>query len=864
MQKENGTNCNNIAKTSRMAQNPWCIEPSTPIETLHLSARSFNALSRAGITTVGMLLNTDKQMLKEIRQLGVKSIEEILGWQEKIKNFVLTKEADAIDSNAVKQERIQRLNDAFDRIPHERLDKPLSSYLSAWCGLDSKAVLSNLDYLLKNLSRISEIQTLFETVSVSYKSTTECLSILKILSTDLKSLIQNMLIFIYKNPKNERLLNILEQRHEGLTLQEIADKSGLTRERIRQLKTKGFDIVIKHLYNISIDIFMFISAERGNETIFTTKELCAYFDNSSHIEVLLYVAKMQSLSNTFVYDMHFDIFYNAGLVKNIENVVESVKSLPYVIEQEKRSAILTELSAPAAIPLKVVEIEFDYNYRLSGKVYRRNNLITTQMYEYVLEHYYPKGIRLYEDGTIGEFRRKVIEVFGKVDLPVNNRAIDARLADIAILCDRGCYIHPSHIKIEDSLIEEICEYVNNSSRIVFSFNELFEIFKEKLLIRSNIHNRYFLQGALKYFLEDRFFITRYIISKQQNTNLTEDIEEFIRTKKEVHKSEIFAEYAGITEIMLSIKVNANKNLINIGKGWYIHADKLHIEKKDYTIRKILEKHTKTTPVSTRKLLEALSQCSEDFLDRNGIKDHEKLFGVLKYMFHGEFTFSRPYVARLGTDRLSSVNVIKQHLKPYDKIKIADMVELCHNYQLYFFSIRILIKGLSDEFIRVDNETLMRVTEEIDEETVSEIAGLIMETLGEDGYMALSKIENYALYPRIGFEWNAFLLRSVVEKYLSDTINVVDIYTTDTYAMNSILVDPQLEIGHYEALIYHVLKTRHNKKSFAAVSEAMELLQKQGLILGNPSKFLLDGSMISANERGKVVIAEIGFQSASEG
>ena len=48
------------------------------IEELDLSVRSNNCLRRAGINTVGDLINKSEDDLKKVRNLGTKSLEEII------------------------------------------------------------------------------------------------------------------------------------------------------------------------------------------------------------------------------------------------------------------------------------------------------------------------------------------------------------------------------------------------------------------------------------------------------------------------------------------------------------------------------------------------------------------------------------------------------------------------------------------------------------------------------------------------------------------------------------------------------------------------------------------------------------------
>jgi len=72
----------------------------------------------------------------------------------------------------------------------------------------------------------------------------------------------------------------------------------------------------------------------------------------------------------------------------------------------------------------------------------------------VLEKHYPDGIKLYDNSEAIRFRNYVRWLFGDVYLPENNRAIDVRLTNLTILCDRGKRILPSGIKIPIEFAEQ--------------------------------------------------------------------------------------------------------------------------------------------------------------------------------------------------------------------------------------------------------------------------------------------------------------------------------------------------------------------------------------------------------------------------
>ena len=61
------------------------------IEELDLSVRSFNCLKRAGINTVEDLINKSEDDMMKVRNLGRKSLEEVLAKLDSL-GFSLTKD----------------------------------------------------------------------------------------------------------------------------------------------------------------------------------------------------------------------------------------------------------------------------------------------------------------------------------------------------------------------------------------------------------------------------------------------------------------------------------------------------------------------------------------------------------------------------------------------------------------------------------------------------------------------------------------------------------------------------------------------------------------------------------------------------
>ena len=71
-----------------------------PIEALGLTARSQNALSRAGLQTAGQLMNITEEELYSIRNLGKKSIDDILKKVHSLRNMKENEAGSLQDGNS--------------------------------------------------------------------------------------------------------------------------------------------------------------------------------------------------------------------------------------------------------------------------------------------------------------------------------------------------------------------------------------------------------------------------------------------------------------------------------------------------------------------------------------------------------------------------------------------------------------------------------------------------------------------------------------------------------------------------------------------------------------------------------------------
>ena len=158
----------------------------------------------------------------------------------------------------------------------------------------------------------------------------------------------------------------------------------------------------------------------------------------------------------------------------------TIDRLPDIVNVNQLSTILDEAGEDGDIPIGILQKAFVEAYRLTGDVYHRTRLSLAKVYKTVLKKHYFDGIRAYDPDALQEFRRIVIDEFGDVGMPENDRALTARISSICILCDRGMYMPKRAKYISNGLAGRILQYIDESDQKIFLMNTLYSVFEREL------------------------------------------------------------------------------------------------------------------------------------------------------------------------------------------------------------------------------------------------------------------------------------------------------------------------------------------------------------------------------------------------
>jgi len=652
--------------------------------------------------------------------------------------------------------------------------------------------------------------------------------------------------------KKDKVLFVLDLRSRGFTLEAIGQLLEVTRERVRQIENVAFKelkLIYKHFNLLSYLCLLHKTDEIITDDVFL-QELA--FEGK---DILLYLLKNSNLEE-YDYNTHTQSFCLSSIArKNSGFILEEILKLPSVILKTEFDSIVLSISEKYNVELEFVKNLAISEFKEYGKYYSKGNLTITQMCEIVLEKYYPTGVKLYGNAT-DLFRQRMIDEFGIVKDNLSNRAIEARVASFAVLCNRGSYIHKSRIIIDQDTLDKIIQYIETSRRKAFAYSEIFEKYLDELKLKTSITNRFYLQGVLRLFLQSKYYFYKDYFAKISDYSLDQEIENYIEQEGEVNFYQLLEIFKGVSNAALFQTLIRLPKVIGIDGGNYIHVSSLNILEDDYNIKYIISKNiNERSPISSKKLLDILYISHSDFLARNNIDNHSKLFGVLSYMFKDEFGFSRPFIGIKNLKDISRRDVIISLFEGMEKLSLDDARYLCDEQRIDYGSYNSLCYLIEDYYLRINQYELVSCDKlDLSEGKVNKILNCVDRILETRKWVSLSSITNFLSFPDIGVQWTNFLLRGILHKY-STKHRLIDIYTTQYYVMNTICIGEELQISTYEELVHHAALEEQKIRKFENLSDFSTWLKQEGLILSELSSIILNYKWLVIDEIGSIYIEE---------
>lgn len=633
--------------------------------------------------------------------------------------------------------------------------------------------------------------------------------------------------------KDSRERDMVLRRAKGAKLKAIGDLFFVSRERVRQMEYKIITTFYKSCLEDLKKLLYAIHAMTDGKTLLTLDDV-KNFINEEDAEIIWFLAeKVNFRSDVLHFDEEFKAFvFNDGVALN---EAELFNGLPNIIEDKFIDNVLEELSHEKDCPVSLLKTKLPKFYDHKGKVFYRERLTLTAECGYILKAYFQTGYKIALKSDFTRFVNLLQEIFEE-NAPLNQRSLDANIMRVGVLCNRGKYLHPDFVHVPREIIDRVKDFIEASERTAISYKEIYQSLKS-IFVGTQITNHYFLQGAI------RFYRLPYILRKDYLTKIDEitiatEFNKFVAERGVVSLQEIKEHFVSFEKVNIAFLLQRCPEVIRIGNGDLMHTSLLSFKDEDFEPIKEFLAQNCSQPVHSRFLFDMFVEHFPDFVTRNEIDNHGKMFGILNYMFKDEFNFSHPYISMPGIKNVDSKMIFLNLLKDKDEITIEEFLRLCKESTLKNLNKVYLLERLHPKFIRVDKDTLRRpesigVTDEVITEVEKKICAAIDRN---GGWQPASTFKEYDELPQLKIPWNVFLLEGVVSLCKDSMIHKLKIATTRG-GFSTLFVSKKFADDTFKSFVQKILIAEHEKKPFGSEEEIFLWLQERGLCYSKLPAFL---------------------------
>lgn len=700
--------------------------------------------------TCAALSENERAIVEEAREayeiLGASLVAECQSNAQYIRTIIAS-----LNKFGFVMKRMQELWDIIDEIPIYRKNNHVAYYINAFTQDDDKrkALVSQFATQNSSISDFVGNDLYNEKIYVLTKK------FLKWCSFDITGDANDLIGAIKSQP---RLLTVVQMRARKNTLEKTGNKLRVTRERVRQLEKKALRIFAKAQGRTKL--IAKISADKNGDSIITPADIERYC--SEYSEELLFLLRNYE-GGTYTYDNQLDVFI-IGDDSLHDRINAYIETLSEFFPASKMPSLIEKACEDYDLPDTMVEKAIEDAYKLTGGVYHRCRLSAADIYAEILKEHFSSGIKAYDPSEIKRFRDLVFQTYGEVKLPTNDRALTARISRICILCGKGLYKVKQKSYIPQHLAQRIYDYIVDNENSIFLTNTLFSVF-EKELRKAGVDNKYYLQGILHEIYGDRLVFSRDYVSKDgAETSIYSSVIDFIKTSKyPVSKSQIKEAFPGISDIVVSFSVGDQSVLNYFGE--YLHTSKLRIspEEERYLESVIQRVLSDGNAHHVKDFHDIISVERAEVLSRNAALFPFSTFSVLEYLFRDNFQFSRPYIARLGTDIGRPSERLHDLLYSKDEFTFDDIGEFSRENHYMIQSQLEYVNSCNDLFLIANDSVVMTIDRiGVDEQIAKEVELAVINEVNET--MPIRQLTCWGKFPRINVPWTEWLLYSVLNKW----------------------------------------------------------------------------------------------------
>lgn len=618
----------------------------------------------------------------------------------------------------------------------------------------------------------------------------------------------------YLRLTNERFQASLKGKH--LTLQELGNLEGVTRERIRQIIVKG-DKRVAERWQVISDVIL------EQMDVFSDFNINDYFvgDNEAQYLLLTALEVNRVFSHTYKGMILLTKYNNEKFSQLTKSIDQKVRKHFYLkdISKNDLQEYIEKMEAQENIPaflIKVIANEaINWVSEDRGVLKGKTKADVVEMV--ILQ--YPEGVEVYKREF--ELIKKANEYMpgGFQGERSFTGILGNQLGEKVVIWDRGVYIHDNFITKDHEWIESV-QRIAEKWLEKEEFIHVLKLYKEveKEALKRKVISEYALYSLLRFFEDGRLSMPRFPAILPEGADRLENHEwvyQYIAERSSpVPIDDLvgeFVEKKGWKKFTLEQNLSRSEEIIQYNHGIYTLISRYdHIKESDISI--ILS--TIKSLMNERSLISIRSVYSKHdvYLNSIGIETQYVLYAVLKRIGIPDTKFIRfPYIASVyrEEDSLPGRKLVEDFIREQEDIVPREMIEdwlielVGHNYNILDLALLkssdILYYSLGQygEYVHRDSIGMYGELECQVHKQIQELFLEITEGTGRD-YVLLKELYRPNNLPKLPnyIPWSQELLGDILKK--SSKWTMIGSY-------DEILVPSNSSIKSEEEFINYVLQ-----------------------------------------------------------
>lgn len=660
----------------------------------------------------------------------------------------------------------------------------------------------------------------------------KCLNFYKAIER-LNGVEDNLFCEVLEEIKELNDFNIYKIRAKyGKSQEKIGEEFGYTKQNVSRKEILILN-AIRNYFDLFKDYFF---NKIQSKSIIQEEDFWELYDSYDDIIYIKYAIKM-NFNNYFVYIEEIDKYINRKEVDSVLKMLHTlIENLPEIFKFSEEREFINDYILENNINFISDEDILEYltvhdNYKKLNDYLWKGKTTLAKLYAFVIKEHFKEGIRI-DESSILQLKNIIEKEFGII-IEAQDRAIGVRIANELVLCDRGKYIHPEYIDISIKLLNEIKEYIDQSDGNTLMIIDIFNVFKEKLRI-SNITNRYYLHGILRYYYEREFNFTRDTINKSEFLSSSNKVLEdyLLEIKRAANINELRKMFPGWTPIMYSNAVKVNESILKWDIGEYIHSDNINITEEDkLKLKEIIDLKliNEGSYINVNSIYNAVKLKVRNLFKNNNINNANNLYCILEYKLKDIYNFKRNLIFDNSVEFDNKVDVFEEYINSKRIINYEQFFRHFLERKFNESTIYAALQRVTSKLLQINISDYIKKDEIIlTEDNKMQIKKFLDKNLFNREYIALLSIDDYKELPDLGYDWSAYLLSDLVKEYFNE-YRILQRSVEDRRYKKPIIVKTQSKLFNIIDLIIYIIENEYNDYENMTIPKISDYLISNNII-----------------------------------